>query len=304
MRSVSDIRAVERNWHGSDGGFARLIGAGLLGVIFATAVPAVAAGPRIFISGGQVTEGDAGTVKAHFNVNVQFDPQLITCQDSDPNCAARTLRICLDYTTVAGSATASPSADQDFLSTVDSLDKTVTLSGEGEAPVAAIDVDVVGDNVDEPDETFKVRIALSSTCPVTAALAVAEAEATIVDDDGPVVVPLPEVAINDVTIREGDEGGRKVAFTVSLSRPATGVVTVSFRSSNGTASAGPALSGDYLPAEGSVTFKRFQTSRTIELTVRGDSANESNETFNVELVKATGATIVDASGLGTIVDDD
>lgn len=283
---------------------AAVVLAALLILMLGAAAPAAAAGPHIVISSGRVTEGDSGTVKAHFAVNLLFDPALITCQDNDPNCAARTVRVCLDYVTVAGTATAGPAAGQDFLSESDSLESTVTLSGEGEAPLGSIDVDVIGDDVDEPDETFKVRIALSSTCPVTAAVQVAEAEATIVDDDGVVVVPPAEVAINDVTIREGDEAGRTVAFTVSLSRPVTGIVSVSYRSADGTASGAAQLAGDYLPVQGSVTFKRFQTSRTIEVSVRGDTTNEANETLTVQLVKAIGATIVDGSGLGTIVDDD
>ncbi len=40
------------------------------------------------------------------------------------------------------------------------------------------------------------------------------------------------------------------------------------------------------------------------MTIRGDNANEANETFTVELQQATGATIVDGTGVGTIVDDD
>jgi chitinase len=273
-------------------------------LVLAAAAPALAAGPQIVISGGQVTEGDAGTAKARFGVDLLFDPQLITCQDDDPNCSARTVRVCLDYVTVAGTAMASPAADADFLSAADSVERTVTLSGEGEAPVASIEVDVVGDDRDETDETFTVRIAHSSHCPVSAGLAVSEAEATIVDDDGVVPAAAAELAINDVTIREGDEAGRTLAFTVSLSRPVTGIVSVSYRSADGTASAAPRLTGDYGPVQGAVTFTRFQTSRRIEVSVRGDANNEANETFTVQLVKATGATIVDGSGLGTIVDDD
>jgi len=129
-----------------------------------------------------------------------------------------------------------------------------------------------------------------------------------VDDDGVAPPPPLELAINDVTIREGDEAGRTVAFTVSLSRPVRGIVSVGYRSANGTASGEPQgathLAGDYVPVQGSVTFKRFQTSRRVEVSVRGDTTNEANETFTVQLVKAIGATIVDGSGVGTIVDDD
>jgi Calx-beta domain-containing protein len=278
--------------------------AGLLVVMLGASAPAAAAGPRIVITGGQVIEGNSGTAKAHFGVHLLFDPQLVTCPDDNPNCAARTVRVCLDYTTVAETGPGSATPGQDFLIKVDSLEGTVTLSGEGEAPVGSIDVDVLGDQVDEPNEVFKVRIALSSNCPVTASLQTAEAQATIVDDDGVAAAPPVEVAINDVTIREGDEGGRKVAFTVSLSRPAIGAVSVSYRSADGTASGAGQLGRDYGPVQGTVTFKRFQISRTIEVPVLGDLANESDETFTVELVKAIGATIVDASGTATIRDDD
>ena len=267
----------------------------------AVTVPAGAqGGPSLALVGGSVTEGNSGTVKAHFEVDLRFDPKSITCQPSEPGCNARTLQICVDFHTADDTAT-SPA---DYEERGGTLQKTVTLAGEeGEIPVGSIDVDVKGDTIAEPNKTFKGILSLNPDCPPVAGLGVAEAVMTIVDDDGPPPAAAPpEVAVNDVTIREGDEGSRKVAFTISLSRPAVGVVSVSYRTGNGTATAG--ATGDYLATQGSVTFKRFATSQHVEVTVRGDSANESNETFNVELVKATGATIVDGTGTGTIVDDD
>lgn len=283
-------------------GVLRLVLLALLVIgVLATAAPAVAqGGPKLILLGGSVTEGDSGTVKAHFGVALHFDPQSITCQTGDPGCNARTLKVCVDFHTAPGSAT-SPA---DFEEKAGTLQKTLTIpGGEIEIPVGSIDVDVEGDTIDEANETFKGILSLNPDCEPVAGLGVSEAEMTIVDDDG-VPPPAPvEVAINDVTIREGDEGNRKVAFTISLSRPAVGVVSVSYRSANGTATGGP--TGDYLPVQGSVTFKRFATSQQVDVTIRGDSANEANETFTVELVKATGgATIVDATGTGTVVDDD
>ena len=254
----------------------------LLVVAFlAAAAPAGAqGGPKLHLVGGSVIEGDSGTVKAHFSVNLRFDPQSITCKPGEPGCNARTLEVCVDFHTAAGTAT-SPA---DFEEKAGTLQKTLTIpGGEIEIPVGSIDVDVKGDTVDEPNETFRGILSLNPDCEPVAGLGTSEAEWTIVDDDGP--PPPPELAINDVTIREGDEGSRKVAFTISLSRPVVGVASVSYRSVNGTATAGP--TGDYLAVQGAVTFKRFATSQQVLVTIRGDGANEANETFTVELQNAT-----------------
>src|SRR5690606_39877435 len=43
---------------------------------------------------------------------------------------------------------------------------------------------------------------------------------------------------------------------------------------------------------------------TISVDVVGDTATEPDETFTVELSNAAGAELADATGLGTILDDD
>src|SRR3989442_1766396 len=43
---------------------------------------------------------------------------------------------------------------------------------------------------------------------------------------------------------------------------------------------------------------------TITVSVNGDVTQESNETFSVVLTGASGATIADGTGVGTIVNDD
>jgi chitinase len=244
-------------------------------------------------------------VQAHFDVSLHVDPQIFDCQAESPNCAAKDFDVCVEFTTLPATGepgTATP--NHDFRVTSGTLKSTVHVtSAEAENPVGSIAVDVFGDTEDEPDETFKGKLSLTTDCEPGVVVDGAEAVMTILDDDGGAAPAGPaEVAVNDVTIREGDEGGRKVAFTISLSRPVLGIVSVSYRTANGSATAG--ATGDYLATLGSVTFKRFATSQHVDVTVRGDSANEPNETFNVELVKATGATIVDGTGTGTIVDDD
>ena len=111
---------------------------------------------------------------------------------------------------------------------------------------------------------------------------------------------VPGVSINDVTNAEGKNGTRSFTFTVSLSTAATGAVRVNFATANGSATAGE----DYGAVSGTLVFDAGQTTRTIVVGVTGDRKREPDESFSVNLSGASGATIVDASGTGLIVNDD
>ena len=62
--------------------------------------------------------------------------------------------------------------------------------------------------------------------------------------------------------------------------------------------------GDYEHAAGALTFAPGQTTKTVTVKVRGDTLDELDETFLLKLANATGASVGDATGVGTIVDDD
>src|SRR5262249_1730715 len=89
-------------------------------------------------------------------------------------------------------------------------------------------------------------------------------------------------------------------FTVTLSTANSRTVTVNYATAAGTATAG----SDYSSASGTVTFNPGETSKTVLVTVWGDTVAESNETFYVNLSGGTNATIADSQGLGPIADDD
>ena len=55
---------------------------------------------------------------------------------------------------------------------------------------------------------------------------------------------------------------------------------------------------------GTLSFTAGQTSKTISVTVNGDTTVEPNETFLVNLSSPSGATLADAQGQGTITNDD
>ncbi len=112
------------------------------------------------------------------------------------------------------------------------------------------------------------------------------------------------VAINDVSITEGNAGTSILTFTVTRSIDAT-AFSVDFATANGSATAG----SDYIAASGTISFTAGGAlTQAVSVTINGDTAVEANETFAVELsnlVNTTGTTtIADAQGVGTITNDD
>jgi hypothetical protein len=110
----------------------------------------------------------------------------------------------------------------------------------------------------------------------------------------------PTFSINDITMKEGDAGTAEAIFTVTLSKPLSQTVTVDYQLADGTASA----VDDYLAAAETLTFASGTTTQTLAVSVRGDLSDEPDENFFVNLTNATGATIADGQGQGTILNDD
>jgi hypothetical protein len=117
---------------------------------------------------------------------------------------------------------------------------------------------------------------------------------------GQVVKSPPTVSINDISITEGNSGTKNAIFTISLSAASSLTVKADFATGDGTAAAGT----DYQATSGSLTFSPFQTTRTVTVLVNGDTANEPNETFTVNLSNPQNATLLKAQGTSTIVNDD
>jgi uncharacterized repeat protein (TIGR01451 family) len=107
--------------------------------------------------------------------------------------------------------------------------------------------------------------------------------------------------IRDVAVLEGNAGATTASFTVSLSSPSPDTVSVGYATANGTATI---ADGDYAGASGTLTFLPGETSKTIPVTVNGDTKFEDNETFFVDLSDATNTIIGDGRGVGTISNDD
>src|SRR5262249_15319558 len=108
------------------------------------------------------------------------------------------------------------------------------------------------------------------------------------------------LTISDASVAEGNSGTTNAVLTVSLSAASSQTITVAFRSEErrvGTDS-------DYTAASGTLIFKPGQTSQTITIAVHGDTLNEADEVFFVNLSNEANATLGDAQATVTIRNDD
>ena len=111
---------------------------------------------------------------------------------------------------------------------------------------------------------------------------------------------LPTLSINNVSQFEGNAGTTPFVFTVTLSTASSQTVTVNYATVNGTA----VPPTDYQATASSLSFAPGETSKTITILVNGDTTNEGDETFFVNLSNATNALIATSNGTGTIRNDD
>lgn len=222
--------------------------------------------PAISIGDASVVEGNTGTRTLSFTVSL-----------SGPSFQT----ITVNYATANGSAT----ANSDYLAANASVSFTPGQTSR------SISVTVNGDTILEPDETFNVNL----SGVTNASISDGQGVGTITNDDGQ-----PTISINNVTLNEGNTGTSSATFTISLSQISSQTITVNFQTANGSAIAG----ADYVAASGTVTFTPAQLTRTITVTVNGETVFEPDETFNLNLAGATNATIADNQGVGTITNDD
>jgi hypothetical protein len=225
--------------------------------------------PQVSVDDVSVAEGSSGTTDAGFKITL----------DGPSTDAVR-----VSYSTSDGTA----AAPGDY----ESQGPTTVTFDPGQTE-KTVNVAVKGDAVDEPDEQFTLEL----TPVENADLADVSGTGTIVDDE-----PTPQLSIDDVGVAEGDTGTTMATFSVSLSGASQSSVSVDYVTTDGTAqppddysSVGPAT----------LTFAPLETTpRTISVPVAGDTLDESNEAFTVDLSAPQNAVIAKGSGTGTILDDD
>jgi hypothetical protein len=225
--------------------------------------------PLVSVADTSVTEGDTGSVPAHYSVSLTApSPYVVT----------------VDYATSDGTA----AAPDDYAAT----SGTVTFQpGDTEATV---DVAVAGDTLMESDETFTLVL----TNPTNATLGTDTATGTILDNDSRPVASVTNSP--DVTEGGDGSGAAEADFTVSLGATTFRDVSIDYTTADGSAIA----PDDYLSTTGTVTIPAGQTQATVAVPVVDDTAYESNEDFSLVLSNPVNASLGTDTASATILDDD
>jgi hypothetical protein len=223
--------------------------------------------PRISINDRTVTEGNTGTVNASFTVSVSV---------------AYDLAVTVHYQTANGSATAGSdyaAASGDVIIAAGQTSKAFTVA-------------VIGDRSAEPTEIFVVNLIAASN----GLFVDSQGAGTILDNE-------PRISISDVSKTEGKTGQTTLfTFTVTLSVAYDQAVTMSFQTSNGTATTSDS---DYIAKSGTLTFAPGETTKTITIEGKGDSKKEAHETFYLDLFgNSSNSLFTKKRGIGTILNDD
>lgn len=193
--------------------------------------------------------------------------------------------VTVDYAVNSGTAT----DGDDFTSSSGTL---TFLPGEA---VHSIDVPILEDNDDEPDESFTVDF----TNPTGGVLlADSQATVTIIDNDEPFLPGEFNFTAAQVTV---DETANSLVVDVLRTGGTDGAVTVGFETNDLTAIAGE----DYVATSQTLNFADGQSVVQVSVPLIDDVMTEGDETFSIVLINPTGgATIGIGSSTVTIDDDD
>mgnify|MGYP002713029360 CR=1 FL=1 len=110
------------------------------------------------------------------------------------------------------------------------------------------------------------------------------------------------LSVTPASITESDSGSANLSFTVTLSAASGSNVTLAYTTADDSAVMGE----DYTFTSGTLTIPANSTSASIDVPVLGDMDVELDETFNLTISSAQGASIANGSMTvaGTIVTDD
>jgi hypothetical protein len=157
--------------------------------------------------------------------------------------------------------------------------------------VKTFSVQTFTDSISERSETFRIT-ATPLNVPNAATIS---AQATIYD------LVATTVTAGNVRVTEGNAGTVNATFTVTLGGQPILPVTVLYSTRDVTATAG----SDYAATSGSVVFRPGETTKTVTVSVTGDTIAEFDETYQVLLSSPTrGCTVTTPTLTGTIVNDE
>jgi hypothetical protein len=248
---------------------------------------------------GTITDNDAGTVPTitvtpagsnSFNEgtggdNIRLYNVTLDTVGSEP--------VSVNYKTVDGTA----KNGSDFTGT-DSATLTWPAATNPPAP-KQVQIPIMTDSFGEPNEQFQLIFAINKN----AALAPNPNQLlTIQNDDGAV----PAITIDPIPPKtEGDSGTSNLTVTLKATNTGGQPVTVDVETVDGTAVASTQQSqGDYVPLVKTTVTIPTTGSKTVDVPIVGDRAQEQDETFTIHLSNPNNATIGGNDAVATIVNDD
>jgi|GEM_PF-1129978 len=162
-----------------------------------------------------------------------------------------------------------------------------------------VTVTAIDDALFEGPQTLTITQTPTTADAIYAALAIPPVTVAITDNE-PALASVGDPAAID----EGDAGVRTLSFPVTLRRPATVEVTLTYTTFDLSASAG----SDFVATMGTVLLAPGVVTASIDVSVMGDTTYEPDELFELRLtgIAATGDLVGldDAQAVGTIRNDD
>ena len=189
--------------------------------------------------------------------------------------------VTVDYATVDGSA----AAGSDYSAT------SGTLSLAGGVTSASFPVAVLDDAVYEGNESFAVVL----SNPTGSASLGSPWSAAVVINENDAVPPAGSLHFSGASYTIAENGG-SVLLTVTRSGGSFGAVSVSYSTSDLSATAGL----DYSAASGTLNFANGEISRSFNVGIIDDLVYEGDETFAVTLANPTGSATLGAPSLATV----
>lgn len=253
--------------------------------------------PLLVIDSPSVEEGDTGITQLVFTVTLSSvsDEIVLVCYESTPGVGPGGAKRIDDYASVS-----------------------YTLVFQPGETVKTVSVPIVGDTMDELDETFTVTLSDPWAAEIDPGHAVGVG--TIIDDDEPPVITVVD-GVQVVPAGAPIPEGTDMTFVIRLSNPSYQPISVEYLTQQVVDSSGlrvfdgarPGAGLDYSAAletaPGTVTFASGEVEKTIVVPVFDDALDEYNEQFHF-LVRLAPVTPSDAAVVGRalararIADDD
>ncbi|MBK6592222.1 MAG: hypothetical protein IPG23_05480 [Burkholderiales bacterium] len=211
---------------------------------------------------------------------------------SNPGAGALTV----DYATASGTATAG-TGTSDVTAGTSALTGTLTF-----APgvlTQTVTLNVTNDTIYEVSEAFAVNL---SNASAGAGIADGIGAGTIKDDGtgGPPGTDNDTPTLTLTGPATVNEAAGTLTYTVTLSNPASGPITVAYNTASGTATSG----ADFGASSGTLTFAPNVTSQTFTVAITNDTTFEGAENYTANLSAPTGGATIATGTVTTTINDD